>query len=127
MFGHPSKKSTCLWLNNLPPLVATNIVEPEYYVCKNGKKFSADYMRGVKRSKAGESSVARSKTYSGIAGAMAEQWGGASCANTLGQKKNAMESLQTAYNTQSMLCQEDGCSEVAVVNQCAKHYFEAAV
>ena len=33
-------------------------------------------MRGVKRSKAGESSVERSKTYTGIAKAMAEQWAG---------------------------------------------------
>jgi hypothetical protein len=30
-------------------------------------------------------------------------------------------------NTQIMPCQEDGCNEVAVVHQCAKHYFEAAL
>jgi len=73
-YGHPSKKSTCLWLKNTPLLKPTNIVEPEIITLSNGKKFSADYMKGVKRSKAGESSVERSKTYPGIAKAMAEQW-----------------------------------------------------
>ena len=73
-FGHPSKKSTCLWLNGLSLLVPTNIVEPKIITLANGKKFSEDYMKNVKRSKAGESSVARSKTYSGIAEAMASQW-----------------------------------------------------
>ena len=71
-----SKKTTCLWLKGLPNLVPTQIVEPEIITLSNGKKFSADYMRGVKRSKAGESSVERSKTYTGIAKAMAEQWAG---------------------------------------------------
>jgi site-specific DNA-cytosine methylase len=75
MFGHPAKKSTCLWLKNLPKLVPTEIVEPKIITLSNGKKFSADYMDGVKRSKAGESSVQRSKTYIGIAKAMASQWG----------------------------------------------------
>lgn len=75
MFGHPAKKSTCLWLKNLPNLIPTNIVEPKIITLSNGKRFSADYMEGVKRSKAGESSVQRSKTYLGIAKAMAEQWG----------------------------------------------------
>jgi len=74
--GHDSKKTTCLWLKGLPKLEPTNIVEPRIVTLANGKKFSADYMEGVKRSKAGESSVARSKTYTGIAKAMAEQWFG---------------------------------------------------
>ena len=72
--GHQSKKSTCLWLKNLPLLVPTDIVEPKIITLANGKKFSEDYMNGVKRSKAGESSSARSKTYPGIAKAMASQW-----------------------------------------------------
>ena len=46
-FGHPAKKSTCLWLKNLPKLKPTEVVEPKTksYVCKNGKKvtFSDDY------------------------------------------------------------------------------------
>lgn len=74
-FGHKSKKTTCIWLNNLPKLISTDLVEPNIITMSNGKKFSADYMIGVKRSKAGESSTLRSKTFPGIAQAMAQQWG----------------------------------------------------
>jgi len=73
-FGHPYKKTTCLWLKGLPPLKPTEIVEPEIktYTCKNGKTvhFSADYGGG-----GAGSGKRRSKTYPGIARAMAEQWG----------------------------------------------------
>jgi hypothetical protein len=62
----------------LPKITPTEIVKPEitYYTAKNGSKksFSTDYLKGVKRGKAGEASELRSKTYSGIAKAMAEQW-----------------------------------------------------
>lgn len=72
-YGHKSRKTTCLWLKGLPCLVPTNIVEPELvsYVCKNGKvaTFSKDYGAG-----GGENGKRRSKTYEGIAKAMAEQW-----------------------------------------------------
>jgi len=43
-FGHKSRKATCLWLKSLPRLIPTSIVEPDLYVCKNGKTFSRDYM-----------------------------------------------------------------------------------
>ena len=73
-YGHPARKSTCLWLKGLPKLVPTEIVKPNLvsYKCKNGKiaTFSADYGAG-----GGENGKRRSKTYSGIAAAMAEQWG----------------------------------------------------
>ncbi len=73
-FGHRSKKTTCLWLKNLPKLKATDIVEPDIYICKNGKRFSRDYMVTLQ---AGQSrGHLRSITYLGIAKAMAEQWGG---------------------------------------------------
>lgn len=73
-YGDPYRKKTCLWLKGLPPLQPTNIVEPQLvtYVGKTGKvsTFSADYGGG------GEGSgKRRSKTYPGIAKAMAEQWG----------------------------------------------------
>lgn len=74
MFGHEAKKTTCLWLKNLPKLIPTKMVEPKIITLSNGKRFSEDYMKGVKRSKAGDSSGARSKTYQGIAEAMAKQW-----------------------------------------------------
>jgi hypothetical protein len=72
-FGHTSRKTTCLWLKGLPDLIPTQIVEPELYVCKNGKTFSKDYMVALS---AGEKrGHLRSKTYQGIADAMAQQWG----------------------------------------------------
>lgn len=73
-FGHEATKATCLWLKGLPPLKPTNIVEPKIheYVRKDGRiaRFSEDYGSG-----SGEHSKRRSKTYTGIAQAMAEQWG----------------------------------------------------
>lgn len=74
-FGDPSRKTTCLWLKGLPMLKPTNIVKPELlqYTCADGRKvsFSKDYCRTK-----GNRGCARSKTYPGIAKAMAEQWGG---------------------------------------------------
>ena len=72
-FGDKSRKTTCLWLKNLPKLSPTNIVEPDIYVCKNGKTFSKDYMVALRAGK--NRGHLRSKTYQGIANAMAEQWG----------------------------------------------------
>jgi hypothetical protein len=61
-FGHPETKATCLWLKNLHPLFPTNIVE--------GREARIHRMPpGPNRSKE------RSRTYEGIARAMAEQWG----------------------------------------------------
>ena len=75
-YGHNAKKSTCLWLKGLPLLKPTNIVEPDLvsYVCKSGKKvtFSKHMVKGFKSS---ERAKTRSKTFEGIAKAMAEQWG----------------------------------------------------
>ena len=62
MFGHGETKATCLWLKNLPKLKATNIVE--------GREQRVFRMApGPNRSRD------RAVTYSGIATAMAEQWG----------------------------------------------------
>ena len=84
-YGHPTKKSTCLWLKGLPKLEPTNIVEPEIvlYHCKNGKV--ARFGKGIGQAmdengkKYGFSdpmtAKLRSKTFEGIAKAMAEQWG----------------------------------------------------
>ncbi len=66
-FGDPYRKKTCLWLKNLPKLIPTNIVEPKLITYSGNKTFSLDY-RWAKASK-------RSKTYKGIAEAMANQWG----------------------------------------------------
>ena len=81
-FGDPSRKSTCLWLKNLPRLTheKSSHVEPDIYVCKNGKTFSRDYM--VALSAGGNRGHLRSKTYPGIAKAIASQWGVYICKNT---------------------------------------------
>lgn len=76
-FGDPHKKSTCLWLNGLPTLKPTNIVVPDLikYECKSGKTvtFSRHMVQGFKSD---ERAKKRSKTFPGIARAMAEQWAG---------------------------------------------------
>lgn len=70
-FGHPETKKTCLWLKNLPLLIHTNIVEPKYIIGKDGKKYSPTHYNWMKENR----SMLRSRTYPGIAKAMAEQWG----------------------------------------------------
>lgn len=61
-FGHGETKATCLWLKNLPNLVPTNIVE--------GREARIHKMPPSK-----DRWKERSRTYQGIANAMAEQWG----------------------------------------------------
>lgn len=71
MFGDPFEKKTALWLKGLPPLKPTNIVEPPpRQVLSSGRTMPLWYSNcGGNRPKA------RSKTFPGIAKAMAEQWG----------------------------------------------------
>ena len=73
-FGHPYTKRTHLWLKGLPELKATNIVEPVATFCPSGsysKKHGEKHKGLFTRDRARE----RSKTFPGIAKAMAEQWG----------------------------------------------------
>lgn len=79
-FGHHARKATCLWLKNLPKLIPTEIVDVGeiagngysvgaslyYAIDENGKAIPWNDPRTAK---------ARSKTFPGIAKAMAEQWG----------------------------------------------------
>lgn len=79
-FGDPHLKTTCLWLKGLPPLVwtkentlfedATAVMKPDpLYIQENGKKrYYTDMLSGGNDKQ-------RSKTFPGIARAMAEQWG----------------------------------------------------
>lgn len=70
-FGDPWKKRTCLWLRGVPPLMPTNIVTPTgYWIGAHGHN-KAPY--GM--SKGFRDQRTRSKTFPGIARAMAEQWG----------------------------------------------------
>ena len=75
-FGHPEPKKTCLWLRNLPLLKPTKIVAPEYHKTQSGKNvpkwfFFADRSKGQ-----AHRAEIRSKTFPGIAEAMANQWTG---------------------------------------------------
>ena len=67
MFGHPFQKRTCLWLRDLPILVASEIV-----VSAQSTKIAGNWFNrgGLCRQQN------RAKTFPGIAAAMAEQWGG---------------------------------------------------
>ena len=72
MFGHPYTKKTRLWLKGLPPLTPTQLVEPigPYIPAGTGRKDHTKYGAA----KRGEDAKNRSKTFIGIAKAMAEQW-----------------------------------------------------
>jgi len=91
-FGHPESKATCLWLKNLPKLVPTKALEPEWITRADGKRYNpAHNSRAVARARwqnqtsSGQNKLTlstdrwklRSITYKGIAEAMADQWGGA--------------------------------------------------
>ena len=75
MFGDQEKKKTGLWLKGLPLLKPTNIVEPTIIHCKSGANEPRWHMETMHLSKEERSRV-RSKTFHGIARAMAEQWAG---------------------------------------------------
>lgn len=65
-FGDSYKKTTCLWLKNLPLLKPTNIVDPGKIVIHGGKRLPEWYSNRKQK---------RDLTFPGVAEAMAEQWG----------------------------------------------------
>lgn len=84
-FGDEAQKTTCLWLKNLPPLrhlKEPNLFEKEVTHCgkgemvttSTGKTFSKWYWE-TSKGKGKERQIRRSKTFPGIAKAMAAQWG----------------------------------------------------
>lgn len=75
MFGHPARKATCLWLKGLKPLEPTKIVQPEIIQYKNGKGTDNPWHMETTNLPARERAKARSKTFPGVAAAMAAQWG----------------------------------------------------
>lgn len=71
MFGHPETKATCLWLKGLPPLRPTRDVRGEMDAMDDRDRHRVHHMPpGPERARM------RSRTYHGVAVAMAEQWGG---------------------------------------------------
>lgn len=77
MFGDEATKTTCLWLKNLPPLLPTEIVgRGERIKFKSGKSQPKWYSDALSKARSAEERRRlRSKTFPGIARAMAEQWG----------------------------------------------------
>lgn len=79
-FGDETKKTTCLWLKGLPKLTPTNIVEPKIRTYKGGARFGVGigevYNENGKIISYNDprTAKARSKTFPGIAKAMADQW-----------------------------------------------------
>ena len=70
MFGHRERKATCLWLKGLPPLQETANVYDEMMALPKNKRERLHYLPQSK-----DRAKIRSKTFLGIAKAMAEQWG----------------------------------------------------
>ena len=94
-FGEPTKKATCLWLKGLPLLKPTNIVEPmlERHRKKDGTTAVYGGGIGTVNDETGKALAwnnpmtarIRSKTFYGVANAMAEQWGGLDVPAALGE------------------------------------------
>ena len=73
-FGEPYSKSTCLWLKGLPELIHTNVLQRPEKGWEN-QSFTPDGRYGGFNGKF-STALQRSKTFPGIARAMAEQWAG---------------------------------------------------
>jgi len=74
-FGHEATKTTCLWLKGLPQLTPANIVgKGERHITKSGRSLPKWYNLPPSEDRW----KVRSKTFQGIADAMAQQWGGQS-------------------------------------------------
>ncbi len=71
MFGEDASKATCLWLKNLPKLVPTDVLPGGKTARRANQTPSGQNKLGPSPDRWKE----RSKTYQGIASAMAEQWG----------------------------------------------------
>jgi hypothetical protein len=74
-FGENSTKATCLWLKNLPKLEPTKIITPEKHTTKSGKVYDKWWFDTCLISDLKLRAKVRSKTFQGIADAMADQWG----------------------------------------------------
>lgn len=70
------RKATCLWLKGLPPLKYVIRFDPQIITYKNGRKTDNPWHMSTMNLPKEERSKIRSKTFPGIAQAMAEQWAG---------------------------------------------------
>lgn len=75
-FGDTESKRTCLWLKNLEPLKHTNVVKPKVHAYfKSGAKKGMPIYFTDSHGRTEDRGRLRSKTFQGIANAMAKQWG----------------------------------------------------
>jgi len=76
-FGDPERKATCLWIKGVCQLQhpRTNYVEPNIIKYKNGKGTDSRWHMDTMKLPPKQRSIARSKTFPGVAKAMATQWG----------------------------------------------------
>lgn len=80
-FGDRARKNTCLWLKGLPPLKKTNVVDMgtimgNGFSLEAGAWYCTDENGKILAWNDPRTAIIRSKTYPGVAKAMAEQWAG---------------------------------------------------
>lgn len=99
--GHPYSKKTCLWLKGLPELKPSNMIAEYKPYCSSGSysKTHEEKYKGVSRK--GGSAKIRSKTFEGIAKAMADQWGDISENEKLLQEPEFVPKSRTEINRES--------------------------
>lgn len=112
-YGDAYEKRTCLWLKGLPKLVPTKIVEiPDRIKFKSGKTMAKWYVEAGNLTKE-QRALVRSKTFPGIAKAMADQWGN-DCSNLKKVSKNSLygmfggfPTITEMYNDKCFCCLAD--------------------
>ena len=75
-FGDPERKTTCLYGHGWMPLQPTNMFKPQIVKYKNGRGTDSLWHMDTLKLPPKERAKVRSKTFPGIAAAMADQWGG---------------------------------------------------
>lgn len=112
-YGDAYEKRTCLWLKGLPKLVPTKIVEiPDRIKFKSGKTMAKWYVEAGNLTKE-QRALVRSKTFPGIAKAMADQWGN-DCSSLKKVSKNSLygmfggfPTITEMYNNKCFCCPAD--------------------
>lgn len=74
-FGEPHSKKTGLWLKSLPKLIPTNMVEPQFYTFKDGRRCPLWHIQTIKLPAELRNRARASIAIKGMAEAMANQWG----------------------------------------------------
>lgn len=108
-FGDAYEKHTCLWLKGLSKLIPTKIVDiPDRIQFNSGKTMAKWYVEAGNLSKE-QRALVRSKTFPGIAKAMAEQWGNCNTNDTYKylMETHSFPSISDMYNDKCFCCAAD--------------------